>query len=369
MNRKEPSPWAKTNHFLPAFSAPLRFSFLLVLISVHASGAEIIFDFTKEQPNETPTNFLSTVSGEDKPGLWKIIEAEVPSSIPSITPNAPPARRPVLAQLSRDLTDEHYPILVYTNGVFADFTFTTRLKCVSGVVEQMAGIVFRYQDEKNYYYVRASAKGNTFRFLKLVAGQRSAPIGPEMQIPAGVWHDLSVECRGNQINCFFDGKQAIPTLTDNSFSSGRIGFWTKSDSVSYFTESRLTYTPREPFVKIVLHEMKERYPRVEALKVFGKTRENPTLRIMASTDEGDLGKPGGDVEEQIFQKDSPFVGKLGPGSVVVTLPLHDRNGEVIAALRVEMKSFFGQTDNNAVSRALPIRLDMERRIVEAKDFF
>jgi hypothetical protein len=55
--------------------------------------------------------------------------------------------------------------------------------------------------------------------------------------------------------------------------------------------------------------------------------------------------------------------------VVVTLPLHDRNGEVIAALRVEMKSFFGQTEDNAVARARPIAQDMERRIVEAKDIF
>jgi DNA-binding IclR family transcriptional regulator len=55
--------------------------------------------------------------------------------------------------------------------------------------------------------------------------------------------------------------------------------------------------------------------------------------------------------------------------VVVTLPVHDRNGEVIAALRVEMKSFFGQTENNALARALPIAKEMERRIVEARDLF
>src|SRR4051812_8475950 len=181
----------------------------LVLATNSTFGAEIFFDFTKDQPNETPAGFFSTVSGEGKPGVWKIIEAEMPSAIPTITPNAPSSRKPVLAQLSHDLTDEHYPILVYTNEVFGDFKFSTRLKCVSGVVEQMAGIVFRYQDEKNYYYIRASAKGNTFRFLKLVAGQRSDPIGPEMEIPAGVWHDLTVECKGNQINCYLDGKQPM----------------------------------------------------------------------------------------------------------------------------------------------------------------
>src|SRR5688500_4044103 len=209
-----------------------RFLTLLALAALSQThAADLFFDFAS---SHVLTGFHSTLTATGKPGLWPVIPDQGPSSIPTITANAPATKTSVLAQLSRDLTDEHYPILVYTNETFGDFTFSTRLKCVSGVVEQMAGVVFRYQDEKNYYYVRVSSKGNTFRFFKVVAGQRSAPIGPEMEISAGVWHELSIACQGNQINCFLNGKLAIPTLTDNSFTSGRVGFWTKSDSVSYF---------------------------------------------------------------------------------------------------------------------------------------
>jgi hypothetical protein len=341
----------------------------LLAATVQIKCAEIFFDFAKDALNEMPAGFAPALTGTGEPGIWKVIEAEVPPSIPSITTRAEVPKKPVLAQLSRDLTDEHYPMLIYTNEAFGDFKFSTRVKCVSGVVEQMAGVVFRYKDEKNYYYVRASAKGNTFRFFKLVSGERSAPIGPEMVIPAGVWHDLAIECTGNQINCFLDGKQAIPTLTDNSFSSGRIGFWTKSDSVSYFSDAHISYTPREPYIKVLLRSMKEKYPRVKALKVYGHTPEKTAVRIKASTDETEVGQLGGETEEAIFEHDVPYFGKLDDTSVVATLPLHDRNGEVIAALRVEMKSFFGQTEDNAVARARPIAQDMERRIVEAKDIF
>lgn len=316
-----------------------------------------------------PAGFQSTVVGDGKPGLWQIIEDEVTSSIPSVTPNAPAQRRSVLAQLSRDLTDEHYPILVYTNDVYGDFKFTTRIKCVSGVVEQMAGVLFRYQDEKNFYYLRASAKGNTFRFFKVVGGQRSAPIGPEMEIPAGVWHELAVECKGNQINCFLNGKQAIPALTDNSFTVGRIGFWTKSDSVSYFADAHLEFTPRVPVIQTLVHQAHEQYPRVLALKVYAKTPEKPELRVVASTDSFAVGNQAGETEPKVIEKDSPFFGKLDFNSVVVTMPLHDRNGEVIAALRIELKSFFGETEKNAVARAMPIAKHIEKGIVEAKDLF
>lgn len=342
---------------------------LLLATGVPAFAAQLAFDFNNVKLGETPPGFRGTVVGEGQPGRWVVVEDEVPSSIGNVTANAPVPKRPVLAQLSRDITDEHYPVLVYTNEVFGDFTFTTRLKCVGGAVEQMAGIVFRWQDEKNFYYVRASAKGRTLRFFKVVGGQRSAPIGPEMEIPAGVWHELSVECKGNQINVLFNGKQGIPTMTDNSFSAGQIGFWTKSDSVSYFADARINYTPRVPFIKTLLAQMHERYPRVQALKVYAKTENDPVVRIVASTEESDIGLAGGTVESDIYKTDNPYFGRLKRGAVVVTMPLHDRNGEVIAALRVEMRSFPGQTESNAIARAQPIVMDMERQIVEAKDLF
>jgi hypothetical protein len=342
------------------------FALLLCSSMFSAFAAELTFDFTKS--TDLPAGFHSTVSGEGKPGIWKIVEDEVPNEMSKLRPTEPAPKQRVLAQLSRDITDEHYPILVYTNETFGDFVFKTRIKCVGGVIEQMAGIVFRYQDEQNYYYLRASAKGNTFRFFKIVGGQRSAPIGPEMQIPSGVWHDLAVECKGNQIKCFLNGKQSIPDLTDNSFASGKIGFWTKSDSVSHFTDARIIYTPREPFVRVLLRDIQQKYPRVLALRVYGKTPENPAIRVMATTDQSELGEAGTNVEQQIFEKDTPFFGRLKKG-IVVTLPVHDRNGDVIAALRVEMASFPGQTENNALARAMPIAKDMESRVVEATDLF
>jgi hypothetical protein len=357
-----------TRLFYPAMNCQIVFSTCLLLLGTPSFAADLFFDFNKENLHQTPAGFLSTVSGEGQPGRWQVVEDEVPSTFPSLTPSAPVARKPVLAQLSRDITDEHYPILVYTNDIFGDFTFATRLKCVGGAIEQMAGIVFRYQDAENFYYVRASAKGNTLRFFKVVGGQRGAAIGPEMVIPAGAWHELSVECRGNQIKVHFNGVQAIPTMTDNSLAAGHVGFWTKSDSVSYFADARVNYTPRVPFIKTLLQQMHERYPRVRALKVYARAAGDRAVRIVASTNETEIGQAGGETETDIFYTDTPYFGRLKSG-VVVTMPLHDRNGDVIAALRVEMRSFPGQTELNAVARAQPIVADMERQIVEARDLF
>ena len=69
-------------------------------------------------------------------------------TIAQFAPSA--GKRPVLAQLSKERTDEHFPMLVYEGETFGDFKLTTQFKIADGKDEQMAGIAFRIQDEKNY---------------------------------------------------------------------------------------------------------------------------------------------------------------------------------------------------------------------------
>ena len=70
----------------------------------------------------------------------------------------------------------------------------------------------------------------------------------------------------------------------------------------------------------------------------------------------------------VIAQGTPYMGKIETG-VVVTLPVHDRNGEPVAALRVEMKSFPGQTESNAIARALPIAKDIESQLTGTRELF
>jgi hypothetical protein len=230
----------------------------------------------------------------------------------------------------------------------------------------MAGIAFRLQDEKNYYVVRASSLGNTFRFYKVVNGERGKLHGPDVPIPAGAWHELQVECRGNQIRCLLNGKELIPPLSDYSFTSGKIGFWTKSDSVSYFTDTKINYTRRDPLAKILIQDQLKRYPRLLGLKIFAMSPSRSEILMIASDKPEEVGQTGGKPEQDVISRDVIYYGK-DTQRVTVTLPLHDRNGEPIAAVRVTMKAFPGQTEQNAIARALPIVKGMESRIRSKSD--
>jgi len=263
----------------------------------------------------------------------------------------------VLAQLNQDPTDERFPMLIFDEESFTDFTLTTRFKLVGGGLEQMAGIAFRIQNEQNFYVIRASGVGNNLRFYKVVNGERGNPIGPQVEIPKGVWQELKIECKGNQIRGWLNGKEAIPPLTDNTFTGGKIGFWTKSDSMSYFADTKIVYTPREPHAQAIIRSTLAKYPRLLDLKIF-ILDDKGEPRLLASKDPKEVGTPGGKPERDTITQGHIYYAK-GKKFVQVIMPWRDRNGDPMAAVRMNMETFIGQTEQNALVRATPIVKHMQ----------
>ncbi len=157
-----------------------------MLFLVSARGAEFRFDFSELRDHPALPGFRNAVTGKGKPGDWQILLDAAPSLMEPLTPQGSThATQAVLAQVAQDPTDEHFPLLIYDDQVFGDFTLTTRFKLVKGVMEQMAGIAFRVQDETNYYVVRASGLGSTFKFYKILNGVRGPLVGAQPLNHAG----------------------------------------------------------------------------------------------------------------------------------------------------------------------------------------
>jgi hypothetical protein len=360
--------WMQTKEMaFPRWKPGLLAGVCLLASSAWAGAAEYTFDFSSTPLGEQPPGFRSAVTGEGRPGEWKIVLADFPPELGRGTNAASGNRRKVLAQTSQDEADNHFPVLIHEDGVYDDFKFQTRVKMAAGKVEQMAGIAFRIQDEKNYFVLRVSALGNNVAFYPVKEGRiSSTPIGLKMEIKPEVWHILGVECDGSRIVCKFDGAQVLD-LRDATFAKGRAGFWTKSDSVSYFADASLSYVPRERFAEALAREMKSQYPRILGLKLsafFGTAPK--TFRVVASLDSSEIGKEADPQEKDVISRGTIFYGK-GNAEVTVAIPLHDRNGDVIASARFLLKSFPGQTEINAIARALPIAKAMEARILGGRD--
>ena len=117
---------------------------------------------------------------------------------------------------------------------------SVRFKAVSGTIDRAAGLVFRLRDANNYYIVRANALENNYRLYHVVNGRRSQFAGANLKVTSGEWHELRVEAMGNKITCYFDGNKKIEATDDAFKDAGKIGLWTKADSVTYFDDLKAT---------------------------------------------------------------------------------------------------------------------------------
>ena len=345
------------------------FGFVLAL-ALSAPGADLRIDFSNFATNTTPAAFHSALAGGGEKGDWKVVMDESPSAFAPLLSqtNRLPVltRHAVLAQLSRDATDERFPMLIYDTETFKDFKLRTRFKIVSGVAEQMAGMVFRYQNPSNFYIIRASALGHNIRFYKVVNGLRGNLLGPDTNITTNVWHTLGIQCQGNQITCVLDDQPVMPLLTDNTFASGKIGFWTKSDSVSYFGDTAITYKPHIAPAQALVGDVMKKYPKLVDVKIYVSAEDARNTRLVGSREPADAGTAGATAERDVIERGSIYFGK-DKGTVYVTMPLRDRNGDGIAAACVVMKSFKGQTEKNAVERARPIVQEIQARVQSLQD--
>jgi hypothetical protein len=115
-----------------------------------------------------------------------------------------------------------------------------KFKAVSGSVDRAGGLVFRLKDANNYYIVRANALENNYRLYHVVNGRRSQFAGANFKVTSGEWHELRVEAVSNKITCYYDGSKKIETTDDTFKDAGKVGLWTKADSVTYFDDLKVT---------------------------------------------------------------------------------------------------------------------------------
>jgi hypothetical protein len=353
-------------------------AWFLAGLASEALAAQINFDFSKDAPGKMPPGFASLATGGGAPADWKVVEELVPPILAPLSDLArgTVAKHPVLSVASPDAPDGRWPVLFFTNELFSDFVLTTRFK-ISGGARSMAGVVLRARDQDNYYVVRASAEGNLL-WYRVVDGKSydMLGIGVRIPVPTNVWQELRVECSGSRTRCFLDGKLVIPparagaptndlAVNDTTFASGEIGFWTGPDSQSSFVDAVVQYTPKVAFAQVVMAEMKKRYPRLLGLKIYAG--KEPGLPVLIGDLKGaSLGAAGSKYDEDVIKRGSVYYLK-DHDAVEVTLPLRDRNGDVVAALKTRMASFQGETQDTAVTRATIIKKAVEERMGSLQD--
>jgi hypothetical protein len=104
--------------------------------------------------------------------------------------------------------------------------------------------VWRYQNQDNYYIVRANALEDNVVLYRVEGGKRTdLPVkgagrtyGTKSDVPSGQWSSLRVVARGGLFEVYFNGSK-LYEVEDATFSKpGKVGMWTKADSVTHFDD-------------------------------------------------------------------------------------------------------------------------------------
>ena len=160
-----------------------------------------------------------------------------------------PASHYVLAQVSNDSAGACSPLAILNTVTLRDGDLSVRIKPVAGREERTGGLVWRYRDENNYYLARANALRKDVEIYKVEKGRllpiarngaRRLETGVKHEIPSNAWSILKVSIRGDTFQVYFDHRLVLQAQ-DSTFSGpGKVGLWTKADSVTYFDEFRVS---------------------------------------------------------------------------------------------------------------------------------
>lgn len=196
-----------------------------------ASGAAVVagapgtWSFDADKPDAPPSGFVFGRTGTGRLGRWVVqSEVDAPSS-----PN-------VLAQLDSDSTDDRFPVAVVDGTSFRDVVLSVRCKPMAGTVDQACGLVLRYRDENNYYLTRANALENNVRLYVVEGGHRQQIGSWSGTVAAKQWHEYRFAVRGSHFEVTWDGRKVLETDDKTFGDAGKVGVWTKADSVTWFDQ-------------------------------------------------------------------------------------------------------------------------------------
>lgn len=177
-------------------------------------------------------NFDNLKTGAPPPG-WTATKTGSGSAKWTIETDATAPSKPNVLKQSGEAT---YPVCIKDDTSLKDGFAEVKFKPISGKTDQAGGLVWRAKDSNNYYVARANALEDNVTIYHTVNGRRTEKKRADMKVATSQWHSLRVDFQGNHFTVTLDGKKALEWDDDTFKEAGKVGVWTKADSVTLFDD-------------------------------------------------------------------------------------------------------------------------------------
>src|SRR5262249_50095035 len=151
---------------------------MVALLGVVAAGADEkgrTIAFGKDDVGKVPKGWTADKTGKGEGSVWKVVADDT----------APSKKGRVLAQTAES-PGPMFNLCVADDTNLKDVEVTVAFKANKGAKDQGGGIVWRYQDNNNYYVARMNPLEDNYRLYKVVDGKRiQLATKEDLKIPAG----------------------------------------------------------------------------------------------------------------------------------------------------------------------------------------
>jgi 3-keto-disaccharide hydrolase len=198
---------------------------LAVAISVVASMLTVVavadsVNFDSASLGQPPAGWTATKTGSGNP-KWTIEKDDTAPSKPNVLKQSGTATYPVCFKDDSNLQDGFVEV---------------KFKSISGKEDQAGGVVWRLKDANNYYVARANALEDNVTIYHTINGRRTEKKRANIKVATNQWHEIRVDFVGSHFKVVFDGKTALEWDDQTFPDAGKVGVWTKADSVSAFDD-------------------------------------------------------------------------------------------------------------------------------------
>ena len=198
----------------------MKSSMLVVAAMLLAAGPPEAVNFDKAEVGKPPAGWTATQTGSGR-AQWSVIRDDTAPS----KPNA--------LKQSGEAT---YPVCIKDDTSIKDGFVEVKFKPISGREDQAAGLVWRAKDPNNYYVARANALESNVTIYHTINGRRTEKKRTSAKVIANQWQSLRVDFQGNHLTVALNGQKALEWDDETFKDAGRVGVWTKADSVTLFDD-------------------------------------------------------------------------------------------------------------------------------------
>jgi len=204
--------------------------------TLFGGGGSVNFD--KLKPGAFPPWWTRTSTIPADPARWEIVFDKTA-----------PSRGNVFSELSGLARDGEFSLAVYDKVICRDGDLTVKFKIIpSARRPKAAGIVWRYQDQLNYYLLEFGVEGRSIALFHVQNGHmraipvvhgRPGEVGVSHELRTGQWYETKVVFRGDRFKVLFDNRELFDAIDDSLLTPGKTGLWTRGGTVASFDDYRI----------------------------------------------------------------------------------------------------------------------------------